>query len=150
MAHPEDQRRALGKRLAAARKLNGYTIESAAKELTERGYPLTKGALGHWETGKNIPDALWMGRLAKLYNSTVDALLWDDSLSMEAIGVAVQYDALSERERRTLRLMWDAIVRSAADDETVERRMPITAKEKLAEPQGMRLGDVAQQTKRKA
>lgn len=127
MAHAEEERKALGSRLASARKLAGFTIQQAADELTARGYPIKKQAVGAWEVGRNVPDALWMRRLAKLYATTVDALLWDDTLSMDAIQVAAQYDSLSEREKNRLRILWDAMIRSAADDETVERRMPITA-----------------------
>ena len=36
----------------------GYTLESAATELTQRGFPIRGGTIGAWETGRNVPDAL--------------------------------------------------------------------------------------------
>lgn len=128
MAHDEKERKALGRRLAAARTLAGFTMEGAAKALTGLGYPVSKAGVGHWETGRNLPDALWLKRLAKLYNSTLDALVWDESVTMEAMQIAVQFDSLNESEKGRLRILWDGYVRAAADDATVEGRMPITKK----------------------
>jgi hypothetical protein len=125
VAHDNQEKQALGKRLASARKLAGYTLDSAAVALRAKGYAIVKGTLGAWEVGRNVPDAIWMGRLAKLYNSTVDALLWDDALTMEAVRMAVQYDALSDRERRRLRTLWSALVRSAVEDVEVEKHFPL-------------------------
>jgi transcriptional regulator with XRE-family HTH domain len=125
----EDERKALGKRLASARNLAGYTIEAAAKALADRGYLISKQGVGHWETGKNVPDALWMRRLAKLYGTTLDALAWDEAISMEAIQFAVQYDALNERQKRTFRAMWLAYFEQARSDADVEHDMPATRPE---------------------
>jgi transcriptional regulator with XRE-family HTH domain len=119
----------LGRRLASARNLAGYTIDEAAQALTGRGYSITKQAVGHWETGKNVPDALWLRRLAKLYGSTLDALVWDEAISMEAIQFAVQYDALTRRNRRKFRAMWLAYFEEAKSDAEVERAMPATRPE---------------------
>lgn len=125
-AQPEDERRALGRRLASARNLAGYTIDETAQALTGRGYSITKQAVGHWETGKNVPDALWLRRLAKLYGTTLDALVWDEAISTEAIQFAVQYDALNEKQKRTFRAMWLAYFEQALSDKDVEERMPAT------------------------
>lgn len=127
MAHEESDRKALGKRLAAARNLKGYTIDSAAKELTKLGYPLTKGGLGAWEAGRNVPDAIWLRRLAKLYNTTLDALVWDDSLTIESIQLAAQFDGLNEKQKSTLKALWMAYITESTDDATVEEKMPITS-----------------------
>lgn len=69
---------------------------------------------------------LWLGRLAKLYQVSADALLWDTALSNEALQLAAQYDGLNEREQARVRTLWMAFVQSAADDATVEARMPVT------------------------
>lgn len=128
-AQPEEERRALGKRLASARTLAGFTIDAVAKTLTERGHPITKQAVGHWETGKNVPDALWLKRLAKLYNTTLDALVWDEAISMEAVQVAVQYDALTQAQKKAFAYVWLAFVQGGKSDAEVERDMPATRPE---------------------
>jgi transcriptional regulator with XRE-family HTH domain len=122
---PEDERRGLGKRIAAARTLAGFTLDTAAQALLERGYPITRAAIGHWETGKNLPDALWLRRLAKLYGSTLDALVWDDAISMEAIRFAAQYDGLTEKQRRAFKAMWLAYFEQARSDADVGEHLPM-------------------------
>lgn len=130
MAHSEEDRKGLGKRLSAARNLTDYTIDTAAKKLTSFGYPITKQALGHWETGRNVPDAIWLRRLAKLYGTTLDALAWDDSLTIEAIQLAAQFDGLNERQKSTLKALWMAYITESTDDAGVESKMPITQVER--------------------
>ena len=124
MAHPEEDRKALGKRLAAARGLAGYTMEAAAKALTELGYPISKQGVGAWEAGRNIPDAFWLRRLAKLYRTTVDSLVWDDALTIEAVQFAAQFDALNDKQQRAFRAMWLAYFEQAKTDEEVEEHYP--------------------------
>lgn len=75
VAHDVDQKKALGARLRFARKEAGYTLESAAKALTNSGFKSGKAAVGHWETGVNVPDALILRELSKMYGVSVDALL---------------------------------------------------------------------------
>ena len=87
---------------------------------------ITKAALSAWETGRNMPDALFLKRLAKLYQTSVDALLWENSLSNEAMQIAAQFDHLKPDDQRRLRSVWMAFVTSAATDAEVEARMPIT------------------------
>lgn len=135
MAHPEDERKALGQRLASARKLAGFSsIESAAQALTAKGYPITKPGLGAWEAGRNLPDALWLRRLAKLYGTTLDALVWDDAITIEAIRFAAQYDGLSEKQRRAFKAMWLAYFEQAKTDAEVEEHLP-SAPSSTHEPQ---------------
>lgn len=123
---PEDERKALGRRLAAARVLAEFTLDGVAKALNEKGYAITRAAIGAWETGRNLPDALWLRRLAKLYGTTLDALVWDEAISMEGIQFAVQFDALSPTNQRKFRAMWLAYFEEAKSDEEVEDRMPAT------------------------
>lgn len=126
MTHSAEDKTALGQRLASARKLAGYTIESAAKALTAAGYPITKGGVGAWEKGRNLPDALWLRRLAKLYGTTLDSLVWDDALTMDAIRFAAQFDALTDKQQRSFRAMWLAYFEQSKTDAEVEAGMPAT------------------------
>ena len=75
MAHPEEERKALGKRLAQARQAAGYTLDTAVAELARRGFKISRGTIGAWETGRNLPDALWLGRMARLYENSIDQLV---------------------------------------------------------------------------
>jgi transcriptional regulator with XRE-family HTH domain len=115
---------ALGMRLRAARTSAGETLETVARKMTDAGIPVGKAAVGHWETGHSLPDALQIRRLAKIYETTTDALLWDDALSMEAIRFAVQFDALSESNRRKFAAMWLAYFEEAKSDEEVAQHLP--------------------------
>jgi hypothetical protein len=126
MAQPDDERRALGRRLASARTLAGYTLDGAAAALSTKGHTIGRAAIGAWEVGRNLPDALWLKRIAKLYGTTLDSLVWDESISMEAIQFAAQYDALNEANRRKFRAMWLAYFEEAKSDAEVEESMPIT------------------------
>lgn len=127
MAHSVEERAALGRRLTSARKIAGFpTIISAAKALTERGFPISKPAVHAWEAGRNVPDAIWLTRLASLYETTLDALVFDDSISIEAMRVAAEFDSLNEKQKSTFRAVWLAFVQQSAGDEVIERRMPVT------------------------
>jgi transcriptional regulator with XRE-family HTH domain len=66
----EAERKAFGARLAAVRHLKGWKQEFVAEKLG-----LTKAALSAWETGRNLPDAMALKRLSKLYGIGVDAIL---------------------------------------------------------------------------
>ena len=73
-----------------------------------------------------MPDAIWLTRLASLYETTLDALVFDDSISIEAMRVAAEFDSLSEKQKSTFRAVWLAFVQQSAGDEVIERRMPVT------------------------
>lgn len=124
MAHDLVTRQSLGRRLAAARKLCGLTMDQAAAKLTANGYPIKKQGIGHWETGRNVPDAIWLSRLAKLYRVSADALLWENAPSVEAMQLAAEFDGLNEAKQRQLRALWLAYIDTAVDDATVEAKMP--------------------------
>lgn len=111
---------ALGERLRTARLQAGFTQEAAAVALTAVGYKTGTKAIGAWEGGRNIPDSLVLRRLAKLYGTTADSLLWDEAVTIEAIRFAVQYDALNERNQRKFKAMWLAFFEVAKSDEEVE------------------------------
>lgn len=120
MSHEPDQKEALGSRLAAARKLAGLTLDGVAEKLTAAGYKTGKAAVGAWEKGRNVPDSLVLRKLAKIYGTTTDALLWDDAISIEAIRFAAQFDALTDRQQRAFRAMWLAYFEQAKTDEEVD------------------------------
>lgn len=69
-AHSDAEKAALGTRLADARKLAGFTLDGVASELQ-----LVKQTVSAWENGRNIPDALTLRRLARLYQTSADKLV---------------------------------------------------------------------------
>jgi transcriptional regulator with XRE-family HTH domain len=124
--HSQDEKAAIGERLASARKLKGITqLEAAAK------LEITKAALSAWETGRNLPDALMLRRLAKTYETSSDALLWDDSLTPESMKFAAEYDALSDANRRKFIAMWKAYYAEAATDELVSQTIKAAPRGKV-------------------
>lgn len=110
MARDIEDRQSLGSRLKAARNAVGLTLVAAATALSEQGIPAIKQTVGAWEKGVNVPDALVLKKLAKLYNQSADALLWENALSIEALQFAAEYDALNETQKRTLRAIWMAYI----------------------------------------
>lgn len=119
MARDIADRKALGSRLKAARNAVGLTLAAAAIELSEQGIPAIKQTVNSWEKGVNVPDALVLKKLAKLYNQSADALLWENALSIEALQFAAEYDALTETQKRTLRAIWMAYVTQGNDAATL-------------------------------
>lgn len=117
----DPERRAFGQRLAAARELKRLTQQQVADR-----FSLNKATVSAWEKGRGVPDSLTLRDLSRLYGVSADALLWDDSLSLEAMQFAVEFDALNEQQKRTLYAMWMAYVRESASDADVEERMPAT------------------------
>lgn len=115
-------RRGLGMRLASARQAKGFTQTDIAVR-----FSVSKGTVSAWETGRGIPDALTLRELAKIYDVSADSLLWEDSLSPEAMKFAAAFDSLNEQQRRTLNAIWMAYVQESASDAAVRSAMPITA-----------------------
>jgi transcriptional regulator with XRE-family HTH domain len=120
------EREQIGQRLRLARKAAGYTLETAAKALTDRGFPISKGGVGHWETGMNMPDVHWLQRLARLYKSTIDTMVWDNGLSVQAARIARQYEALLPEARAAWEQHWAGFLAGAAakppEDGTMDER----------------------------
>lgn len=114
-------RRGIGQRLKAAREQKALTQQEVATK-----FGVNKATVSAWETGAGSPDAVRLRRLARLYDVSADALLWDDSLTIEAMRFAAQFDALNDRQQRSFRAMWLAYFEEAASDEDVEQSMPIT------------------------
>lgn len=114
-------RRGIGLRLKTAREQKGLTQQEVATK-----FDVNKATVSAWETGAGAPDAVRLRRLARLYDVSADALLWDDSLTTEAMRFAAQFDALNDRQQRSFRAMWLAYFEEAVSDESVEKSMPIT------------------------
>jgi transcriptional regulator with XRE-family HTH domain len=109
--HDPEDKKSLGRRLAACREVKGWKQDFAAKQLG-----VTKAALSAWETGRNMPDALFLKKIAKLYDVSVDAILWENALSNDSMRFAAQFDALSERQRQTLTTVLMAFVQEGVSD----------------------------------
>lgn len=110
MTKKEDQAE-VGSRLKGARTNAGLSLQQVADALQKEGFDVSsRGTVGHWETGRNIPDIFILRRLAKMYDVPLDALAWESALSMEAMGFAVQYERLDEKQKRTLRAIWVAYI----------------------------------------
>lgn len=111
----------LGLRLESARLGKGLTQDAVADQIG-----VNKATISAWEKGKHIPNVLQFRDLAKLYDVSADSLLWEDSLSPEAMQFAAEFDSLNEAQKRTLHAMWMAYIRESASDSQVETRMPAT------------------------
>lgn len=95
---------ALGRRLKAAREGKELTQEQVADR-----FGLKKGTVSAWEKGRGVPDSLRLVELARLYDSTPDALLIGSPLSRQALQLATQFDAYSPAERARLMRVWNAL-----------------------------------------
>lgn len=109
----------LGERLKTLRKVAHLTQTQVADKLG-----IKKATVSAWETGRNMPDPFALRQLAKMYGVSVDALLWDDSLSPEAMRFAAQYDNLSGKTRTLFETMWMAFFERATSDEEVAEALP--------------------------
>lgn len=114
MATDDPTRKNVGLRLKAARELASMTQQFVADS-----FDVGKGTVSAWETGGGDPGIYRLRRLAKLYDVTADALLWDESPSREAQKIAVQYDALSVEKRAKFDAMWLAHFADAPSDAEV-------------------------------
>lgn len=114
-------RRSVGMRLAVAREFKSFTQDDIAKR-----FSLNKATVSAWETGRGDPGIYRLRELAKLYDLSADAILWENSLTPDAMKVAAQFDSLNEKQKRTFYAMWMAYIQESATDDEVERGMPIT------------------------
>jgi transcriptional regulator with XRE-family HTH domain len=129
------QQAELGQRLKTLRMVRKLSQVQVATRLE-----VGKATVSAWETGRNMPDPFALRRLAKVYEVSVDALLWDNSLSPDAMKFAAQYDNLSGKARSLFEAMWLAFFEQATSDEVVSRSLP-------ALPQPTPLVDVATRQK---
>lgn len=110
---------ALGQRFKTLRTVKHLTQQQVADRLA-----VQKATVSAWETGRNMPDPFSLRHLAKMYGVSVDALLWDDSLSPDAMKFAAQYDNLSGQARGIFEAMWLAYFERAMSDEEVSKSIP--------------------------
>lgn len=104
-----EDRIGVGLRLKAARTGCGLTQADVAAR-----FGLNKATVSAWETGRGSPDAITLRALAKLYNVSADAILWENSLSPAAMKIASEYDHLTERQQRTWQALWLAYISATA------------------------------------
>lgn len=114
-------RQGVGLRLKAERERNGLSQEQVAKH-----FGIGKGTVSAWETGIGDPGIYRLREIAKLYGVAADAILWEDSITPDAMKFAADFDSLTEKQRSTFRAVWMAFVSQAATDGEVESKMPIT------------------------
>lgn len=121
--HSIEERKALGERLASARSLAGLNQADAAYAMD-----MTKGGLSAWETGRNIPDALMLRRMAKTYGTSADSLLWDNPVTTKGMQVAAAFDSLNPAQQERFETLWRTFFAESLSDADVEDRMPATKK----------------------
>lgn len=107
-----EQRAALGRRLKAAREKAGLTQDQIADR-----FAINKATVSAWETGRGLPDALRLARLAAIYKTTTGALTGESGPSDEAIAFAAQYEAMPEPQRSAFKAMWSALVQQVQSGE---------------------------------
>lgn len=90
----DDFLRAVGRRLQAARKAAGFSLQAVADRLGLK----TRATVGHWETGLNPVDIGKLWRLARLYGTSVLALVADD-LSPDEMAALVKRHMEGVRSR---------------------------------------------------
>lgn len=117
-------RQGVGLRLKAARNGKELSQQQVADRL---GVKLA--TVSAWEKGLGDPGVYRLRELARLYGVAADAILWEDSLSPDAMKFAADFDSLTEKQRSTFRALWVAYVREAATDAQVEISMPVTKPE---------------------
>lgn len=69
--HPGIDLKEVGARIALARNAKGLSIQQLADRLC-----MTKGSVGHWETGTNAIKAPELARICKLLDVSADELLF--------------------------------------------------------------------------
>lgn len=97
-AHSQESRRALGAYLAAARIDAGLTQDDVATELE-----LVKQTISAWENGRNLPDALSLRRLSRLYRCSTDALVGVDHQPKWPFSMELQEKVLGLSDEELLR-----------------------------------------------
>lgn len=81
-----EQRIEMGRRIKAARNAANLSLESVGFRMGK-----TKGAVGHWETGRSVIGAHELGELAQMFGVTSDSLIFgvSDSQSLRTVDINV-------------------------------------------------------------
>jgi transcriptional regulator with XRE-family HTH domain len=94
-----------------------------------RHFGISDKTISAWEKGIGDPGIYRLRDIAKLYGVAADALLWENSLTPEAMKFAAEYDSLTEQQKASFSVVWLAFNAQSVSDEDVEKKMPITRKE---------------------
>lgn len=115
-----------GDRLKAARNRAELSQEQLGKGLGENGKDVTKQTVWGWESGEHFPKVDQLALICGKLRVTADELVFgsQSDLSAEARQLARDFDALSERQKRTLRTLWTAFIRDAVADADVAEHLP--------------------------
>lgn len=115
-ANIDSERVGFGMRLQAARRAaprrdgnRGYTQDEVADQ-----FGVNKATVSAWETGRGAPDAFTLKALARLYEVSADALLWENSLSPAAMKIAAEYDHLPPSKQTMWHTLWLGFIAGAA------------------------------------
>jgi transcriptional regulator with XRE-family HTH domain len=129
-ASDDEVRKGFGRRLKAAREARELTQQQVAE-----WFDVNKATVSAWEQGVGVPDALRLRRLAKLYGTSSDALLWEEAESTQAMRFAAQFDALDDAQRRAFAAMWSAYYAQTQAERQIraERGEMMEAKHAMAE-----------------
>lgn len=109
----------VGLRLRAARENKGLTQTQVADR-----FGVTKATVSAWETGRGDPGIYKLRELSKLYEVATDAILWEDSLTPDAMKLAAEFDSLRPDQQATLRAVWLAFISQTSSDEHVAKHLP--------------------------
>jgi len=111
----------VGSRLRAARKAARLTMEQVATRLD-----ISKGTIGHWETGRNGIGAAELALLARIYGVPVERLFpgQEDGAPAADRAFVHAYASLDEAGRRAMRAYLAYFVRDGVSDEQVARYLP--------------------------
>lgn len=112
----------VGDRLRQARKDNKMTLAQLGKLVG-----VTGGAVTAWESGRNIPDAVMLAKLAQALNVPLnmlaDAPAQDEyKISDEVYQIATIIDSLPDKDRQTLINVLNALGYSAKSGKVVPRK----------------------------
>lgn len=127
-------REGFGARLMAVRKNKGLTQLQVAER-----FGINKATVSAWEKGRGLPDALMLRRLARLYDVSADSILWENSLSQEAMQVAAWFDSLTEQQQKTYRAVILAFVQEGS---AAGEALPLAPD--ASQPTGVEVGGISQ------
>ncbi len=117
----------LGKKIADARKEKGWSQEALAEKLN-----VSPQAVSKWETSVSCPDISLLPQLAKLFDTTVDALLSEEDAPAPVVQL-VPAESRRPIEQLTLRIKVES-----AEGDHVRVNLPL-ALVKVALEIGMQL-----------
>ncbi len=103
----------VGKRIAFLRKQTGFTQDELANKLN-----VSPQAISKWENDLSCPDIMLLPKLAKLFGTTVDELLTDQSENPETF-------LIPEEKRKKLDDMVFKVVVNSSEGDKVRVNLPM-------------------------